>query len=132
MTKKTTNKSDKSARKDAEVPAAKSSRRQNKSTRSPILQNVLATAQDLHAIGLIDKITMREFDILCAPQVKKYTPSQIKTVRKRCHASQAVFAKCLNVTTSSLQKWEAGAKKPGGAALKLIDLINRKGLEVLL
>lgn len=127
MTKKTPKQS---AKKD--FVTSTSTGRPGKSKVSPLLQNVLETARDLHSIGVIDKITMREFDVLCAPKVRNYSPSQIKTLRKRCQASQAVFAKCLNVTTSSLQKWESGAKKPSGAALKLIDLINRKGLEILL
>jgi putative transcriptional regulator len=46
--------------------------------------------------------------------------------------SQAVFAAVLNVSVSSVQKWESGEKKPSGASLKLLNLVKRKGVEVLL
>ncbi len=100
--------------------------------KSSILQSVHESAQDLHKIGLIDKTTMREFDVLCLPKVPQYTPKQIQRIRNRHNASQAVFARYLNVTASSLQKWEAGTKRPTGVALKLLSLVDKKGLDVLL
>lgn len=98
---------------------------------SSILQAVHETAEDLHSSGLIDQTTMREFDALCLTEVPNYTPSQIKAIRTRCNVSQAVFARYLNVTTSSLQKWEIGSKTPSGVALKLLNLVDRKGIEIL-
>lgn len=74
---------------------------------------------------------MREFDIGCLQRVPDYTPRQIKAIRTRCKASQAVFAKCMNITTSALQKWEIGAKKPSSVAMKLLNLIDKKGLDIL-
>jgi len=99
--------------------------------KSRILDAVHEAAADLHEIGVIDKTTMREFDSLCLPEVPKYSPSQIKAIRSRCKASQAVFARYLNMTPSSLQKWETGAKRPSGVALKLLNLVDKKGLDVL-
>ena len=99
---------------------------------SSILKAVHESAQDLHSIGVIDKTTMREFDVLCLPKVPQYTPKQIKSIRTRCRTSQTVFAKYLNVTPSSLQKWEIGTKKPSGVALKLLNLVDKKGLDVLI
>jgi putative transcriptional regulator len=99
---------------------------------SPILQSVHEAAQDLHSIGVIDKTTMREFDALCLPKIPTYTPRQIKAIRSRCHISQAVLARYMNVTPSSLQKWEIGSKKPSGAALKILSLIDTKGIGVLI
>jgi putative transcriptional regulator len=121
----------KTARKKAH-PEAIIKARKTRPELSPILQGVAETVQDLYSHGLIDKTTMREFDVLLLPKVRSYSPLQIKALRKRSKLSQAVFAAYLNVTTSSLQKWEAGAKKPNGAALKLLDMVSRKGLEVLL
>lgn len=96
-----------------------------------ILDAVHETAKGLHSAGAISKTTLREFDALCLPRVPSYTPRQIKTIRKRCNASQAVFAAYMNVSPSSLQKWEIGTKKPTGVALKLLSIIDRKGLEAL-
>lgn len=89
------------------------------------------TAKDFHDIGLMDDQTMREFDVLALPEIKSYTPAQIKKLRKRNHASQAVFAAYLNTSVSTIQKWEQGQKKPNGISLKLLSLIDRYGLTLL-
>lgn len=97
-----------------------------------ISEVVYETAKDLYAADAITKITMREFDALCLPKIPSYTPSQIKALRNRYHASQKVFAAYMNISPSSLQKWEAGVRKPDCAALKLLNVIDKNGLEVLL
>jgi putative transcriptional regulator len=79
----------------------------------------------------MDETTMREFDALCLPPVKIYTPAQIKRLRRRFKASQAVFAAYLNTSPSTVQKWEQGQKKPNGPSLKLLNIVDKKGLEVL-
>lgn len=89
------------------------------------------TAQDLHDAGVMSEQTMREFDAMCLPHVKNYTPAQIKRIRKRNKASQAVFAAYLNTTPSTIQKWEQGQKKPSGLALKLLSLVDHHGLLLL-
>ena len=99
--------------------------------KSRILDAVHEAALDLQEIGVIDKKTMREFDALCLPKVPSYSPDQIKAIRTRCKVSQAVFARYLNMTPSSLQKWETGAKRPSGVALKLLNLVDKRGLDVL-
>jgi putative transcriptional regulator len=98
---------------------------------SRITQTIYESAKDLHAAGAIDQTTMREFDAICLPPVPKYSATRIKALRARCKCSQPVFAKYLNVTPSSLRQWETGAKQPAGAACKLLDVIERKGLEAL-
>lgn len=89
------------------------------------------TAKDLHEAGVMTEQTMREFDAMCLPPIKHYTATQIKRIRKRNHASQAVFAAYLNTTPSTVQKWEQGQKKPSGLALKLLSLVDRHGLALL-
>ena len=96
-----------------------------------ILKVVHESARDLRDAGVLDKTTMREFEALCLPPVKNYTAVQIKRIRIRNKASQAVFAVHLNTSTSTVQKWEQGKKRPRGAAHKLLDLVERKGIEVL-
>ena len=96
-----------------------------------ILDMVHETAQDLHAAGVMKEATLREFDALCLPPVKEYTAEQIKYIRKKSHASQGVFAAYLNTSKSTVQKWEQGAKKPNGASLKLLNLVDEKGLDIL-
>jgi putative transcriptional regulator len=99
--------------------------------RKRILENVHETAKGLRKAGVMDAKTMREFDALCLPPVKNLSPAQIKRLRTRHKASQAVFAAYLNTSPSTVQKWEQGQKKPNGPSLKLLNLIERKGLEAL-
>lgn len=96
-----------------------------------ILDVVHGSAKDLHAAGVIKDTTLREFDALCLPPVKEFSPGQIKHIRMSAKASQGVFAAYLNTSKSTVQKWEQGAKKPNGPSLKLLNLVAEKGLEVL-
>ncbi|ADE15440.1 helix-turn-helix domain protein [Nitrosococcus halophilus Nc 4] len=96
-----------------------------------LLEAVHETAHGLHKAGVMDAKTMREFDALCLPPIKQYTPAQIKRIRTRNKASQAVFAAYLNTSPSTVQKWEQGQKKPNGPSLKLLNLVDQKGLEAL-
>ena len=76
-------------------------------------------------------VTLRELDALRFPPIKVYSAVQIKRLRQRSEASQAVFAACLNTSASTVQKWEQGQKRPNGPSLKLLDLVDRKGLEAM-
>lgn len=89
------------------------------------------TVNGLQRIGLVDQQTMHEFDALALPKVKLFSPMQIKHLRRRYKASQAVFAAYLNTNVSTVQKWEQGQKKPNGISLKLLNLIDRHGLSLL-
>ena len=75
---------------------------------------------------------IRTFDTMCIPTVTQYSPSQIKYIRKENHASQAVFAMCLNTSVSTIRQWEQGSKRPNGIAQKLLSLVQENGLGVLL
>ena len=96
-----------------------------------ILEVVHEGAKDLHEIGLMDDMTMREFDALCLPAIKKLSARQIKRLREKNKASQAVFAAFLNTSVSTVQKWEQGQKRPNGPSLKLLNLVAEKGIGVL-
>ncbi len=96
-----------------------------------ILDTVHDTAKGLHKAGVMDTKTMREFDALCLTPVKSLSAAQIKRLRTRNKASQAVFAAYLNTSRSTVQKWEQGQKKPNGPSLKLLNLVQQKGLDVL-
>ncbi|MDR3415998.1 MAG: DNA-binding transcriptional regulator [Nevskia sp.] len=100
-------------------------------TKSKILEAVHETAKGLHDAGVMDQVTLREFDRLCLPPVEALNPEQIKRIRESSRVSQAVFAALLNTSVSTVQKWEIGQKKPTGAALKLLHLVRKKGLEIV-
>ena len=100
--------------------------------KSRILDEMHETARALHGAGVISKRRMGEFDALCNLDVEEIPPEKIKSLRKKSHVSQAVFAAVLNTSVSTVQKWEVGDKKPSGPSLKLLNLIERKGLEAVL
>jgi len=100
-----------------------------KTYRSPIAEAVHSTASDLHKSGLLSKRDMRHFDRSCLTPVKALTATQISKLRKREDASQAVFAYHLGVSTNLVSQWERGEKKPQGSALKLLSLVDKKGLD---
>ncbi len=99
---------------------------------SRILEEVHETAKDLHEVGAFSNEQRAKFDILCLPPVPAYSPSAIKELRSSCNLNQKEMARILNVSTSTLQKWETGAKKPAGAARKLLDVVCKKGITALL
>ena len=89
------------------------------------------SALALHGVGAIDKATMRKFDESCIAKTPTFEATQIKQIRERAKVSQPIFAMYLNTSESTIQKWEAGTKKPSGMALKLLDIVHKHGIGVL-
>lgn len=100
--------------------------------KSRLLEAVHETAQDLHEIGFIDKRALNRYDVLCIEPVPSYSAEQIRSLRDRYRISQAVMASIFNTSLSTVQKWEIGEKHPGGASLKLLNILDRKGIEALI
>jgi putative transcriptional regulator len=100
----------------------------SKQYRSRVLASVHETAEGLTGAGVMSKQTMREFDALCLTPVRPLTPEEIRKLREREGASQAVFARYLNVSTGLVSQWERGEKHPQGASLKLLALVAKNGL----
>jgi len=89
--------------------------------------------EDLHAINEIKDASMsiREFNKIKYPAPKHYSGRDVIKIRKRLHVSQAVFAYLLNASESTVRKWEIGAKEPGGANCRLLQILENKGIGVL-
>ncbi|MCC7017079.1 MAG: DNA-binding transcriptional regulator [Rhodospirillales bacterium] len=102
-----------------------------KQYRSKALATIHETALGLHEAGVMDKRTMKAFDEICLTPVKELSPDQIRAIRLREKASQAVFARYLNVTTGLVSQWERGEKRPRGASLKLLTLVAKNGLQAV-
>lgn len=98
---------------------------------SKILKTIHKSVKSLYELDAVDKTTMHEFDLLCLEPIKAMNPKEVKKVRLREHVSQPVFAMILNVSTSSVKKWETGENTPSGAALRLLQIIDKKGLGVI-
>ncbi len=99
--------------------------------RTKVAAAVHESMEDLYEVGAIDKKTMREFDELCLTPVREFTADDIQKLRAREGRSQPVFARYLNVTKSLVSQWERGEKHPRGASLKLLTLIEKKGLDAV-
>ncbi len=100
--------------------------------RKSITESITGSIQDLNKIGLVDDITMKNIEKLCLPEIQEYSPEKIVSIRKKFKLSQAALASLFNISPSTVRKWEQGSKKPAGASRKLLDLIERKGLETLI
>ena len=99
-----------------------------KQYRSEALAAAHEAALGLAEAGVMSKRTMRKFDEMCLTPVEDMTPEDIRELRLREHASQAGFARYLNVTTGLVSEWERGEKRPRGASLKLLTLVAKNGL----
>lgn len=99
--------------------------------KSDAFEAIHSAAAALHKVGAITKSTMRDFDTSCLSVPTPLEPHQIKKLRERAHVSQPVFARYLNTSESTVEKWETGAKRPSGPALKLLAVVQKHGLEVL-
>ncbi len=105
--------------------------KKTKQYRSPLMASIHETAEGLRAASLMNKLTMRKFDQMCLTPIPRLKPRQIRDLRLREGASQAVFARYLNVTTGLVSQWERGEKHPQGTSLKLLALVARNGLEAV-
>jgi putative transcriptional regulator len=99
--------------------------------KSDAFEAIHSAAQGLHRAGTIDKATLRSFDVACLSVPEALAPKKIKRIRESAHVSQPVFARFLNTSESTVQKWEAGTKRPSGMALKLLSVVEKHGLKVL-
>lgn len=100
--------------------------------RSSIAEAVHEGVSGMHRLGLVDKKTMREFDVRCLTAVEELSGAEVAALREREGISQAVLARALNVTTNYVSQIERGAKHPSGSTLKLLSLIKSKGLGAVL
>jgi len=99
-----------------------------------MLRELLETAEDLNAYGLMSKSNMATLRTLCEVP-PTYTPERVLSIRTTtAKMTQSVFAAFLNVSVSTVQKWEspAAGKHPSGAAAKLLQLVEAKGVEALI
>ena len=99
--------------------------------KSDAFEAMHSSASALHKVGALDKATMRHFDATSLAALPTIKPAQIKRLRESARVSQPVFARYLNTSESTVEKWETGAKRPSGMALKLLKIVEKHGLQVL-
>lgn len=106
--------------------------KKNDQTKKRLLAEAHEIVRDLHAAGIANLATMREFDALCISEIHSLSPSKIRKIRQCAGVSQAVFAKIINVSVAAIKQWERGERKPNGTALKLLNLVESKGIDIVL
>ena len=99
--------------------------------KSDVSEAIHSSAAMLHKVGALDKATMRDFDARHLAVPGAIEPAQIKQIREANNVSQPVFARYLNTSESTVEKWETGAKRPSGMALKLLAVVRKHGLQIL-
>jgi len=75
----------------------------------------------VHARG---KVTLKTRDVPLPAPVVAIKPQDIVRLRQTLNASQGVFARMLNVSRDTEISWETGRRKPSGAALRLLQIIQ--------
>ncbi len=73
-----------------------------------------------HARG---KRELRTTILPAAP--KAMSAKEIRALRTELNASQAVFARYLNVSPKLVQAWESNQRQPHGAALRLLEIARQ-------
>ena len=98
-----------------------------------ILEKVHKSVTNAYTKGIVNLSTMQKFDKLCMIDSHHMLPEEITYIRKNiAKVTQSEFAKLLNISASTVAKWEIGNKHPQGAALKLLSLIENKGINFYL
>lgn len=99
---------------------------------STVVATLHETTEALHkVIAVNNKQTMRDFDEACLTPVQVLSPEEIRSLRERENLSQPVFALYMNVSSQVISAWECGTKKPGGAALRLMAVIKKNGIQAI-
>jgi len=104
---------------------------------SRLSEPILEMAGDQYKSGLMDKaeyekITVRLLGTQPLPMAKPIKAKEIQKMRKGANMSQAAFARSLNLSVGYISQLERGIKQPKGPALALLNVIKRKGFEVIL
>lgn len=95
---------------------------------SEVLASVHETTLGMSEAGVMSKRTTKVFDEMCLTPLKEMAPEDIRALRLPENASQAVFARYLDVTTDLVSQWERGEKPPRSGSLKLPTLVAKSGL----
>jgi len=75
---------------------------------------------------------LEEFYKLKFPEPRHHSAKDIQRIRKKYNLSQSKFASLIRAKLTTLQKWERGVNEPNRYADFILEIIERKGIEVLL
>lgn len=99
--------------------------------KSPAFEAIHSAASGLFSVGAIPQETMRDFDKASLSHVEDLQPTEIKALREKLNVSQPVFARYLNTSVSTVQKWRAELNDLVDV-IKLLSIVQKHGLDVLM
>lgn len=88
-------------------------------------------AKGLLRVGAMDETTLHDLEALCLPPTRAFDAAAVRRIRLANSMGPDVFAEALGVGGSTLRRWERGESHPRGAARRLLDVVDRKGIAVL-
>jgi DNA-binding transcriptional regulator YiaG len=59
------------------------------------------------------------------PRPRPLKTAEIRAMRAAMNASQALFARLLNVSSNAVESWEQGIRQPRQATLKLLHIVRK-------
>jgi putative transcriptional regulator len=97
---------------------------------------IVEMTRALHKVGAVsdEELAITTLKMLgkdALPKVEELKPDEIVKVRQEAKVSQAVMAALMNVAVSTVSQWERGERRPSGAALKLLHVVKRNGIDAL-
>jgi len=95
----------------------------NKQVQTSVFEQIKAGLEDSLAWsrGELSLVTTQP-----PPPPPRLKPRQVAALRKRLRMSQAYFAAVLNVSAKAVQSWEQGIRRPSDAALRILQVIDRR------
>ncbi|MGI8465182.1 helix-turn-helix domain-containing protein [Pectobacterium punjabense] len=101
------------------------------------LLNIQSMIQRQHAASTASDVDLDAINRLVAESQKTESrasmdASRVRAIREREKISQSQLAGIINMSANSVQKWERGVSAPTGAALRILEVIERKGLSAIL
>jgi putative transcriptional regulator len=105
-------------------------------TKERIRAEIVEITRGMHRHGLVDdaeleQTTLRMLGRDALPKVAELSAADIAKLRQKAGLSQSVLAGYMNVAVNTVSQWERGQRRPTGAALKLLHVVKRSGIEVL-
>lgn len=99
---------------------------------SRIIEEMYELQRGFYRAGAIDEKRMQEHEARYrAHREAEITGDKIRELRQRLDMTQDALAAAIQTSVKTVQAWEAGKRKPNGTASLLLDLLDRKGVEVL-
>lgn len=100
--------------------------------KSDLLSAAYDTAIGMHKAKIISDEEFADYEKACMVHaVPEFDGAKIKALRQKNGINQKTLALCMNVSVSAVRQWEQNQKRPGNACCKLLDLIERHGIDYI-